>query len=169
MFFIIGKYIEHDYNVAAVKVYDTETKEYGLYRKQNVLKQVETNNISVAGVSIRVTGETYLSVNRYYNTKMLDLLDDIGNPISKKAKVVIATKGFGKSAKITVVDSEGIEENINYDELVTCIKKKEIVGACYVDSRYVAYNKWCKRESLNMKDLMAIAQNRSRYTNNFWR
>lgn len=160
MIFVVGTYRENG-RIVALKLYNRETKELGMYHKRKVFKAIQTTGMQVAGIDSKSDPENpgqrilYMSNWSIYHTKSLDQLDSKGSPLDDKhVKVVISTKGFGETMQVTLVDSMGHEEVISYNEMIELMQQRKITGVYkYVDK--IVFSKWCKHKGIvyNTQDM----------------
>ena len=160
MIFVIGTYKENG-RIVALKLYNRETKELGMYHKRKVFKAIQTTGIQIAGIDSKSDpdnpGQKMLCMSNWsiYHTKSLDQLDSAGNPLDDKhVRVVISTKGFGETMQVTLVDSMGHEEVISYNEMIELMQQKKITGV-HKNVDRIIFNKWCKHQGIayNTQDI----------------
>ncbi len=151
MYFIIGLYKEGK-RTLALKIYDTVTREIGLYHKNQVLDTCKKFNVQVGGIVDKMDGSGTRKALSYaiYNTNLLDIVDSIGNPIDNNhVQIPICTDGFKENMKITLVDSSGQLEVISYNELLDLLNKKKVTGVR--KNKYLVFNKWCAQQGITCK------------------
>lgn len=156
MLFIIGVYKEGHY-IVGLKLYDSASNKIGMFYKRQVLEAVAQKNVEIAGIRTKVdcNGITKKELSRkIYNVKLLDQVDSKGNPIdTRHVRVPIYTEGFSNSMKITLVDSMGKLETVEYEKLLEMIKGRKVTGAAKRST--LIFSEWCETRGLSSLNAQA--------------
>lgn len=149
MLFIVGTYKEKNC-IIGLKIYDSESKQLGMFYRKQVLDAVANGNITVAGIKavVNENGKAEQKfTRRIYNIGKVDKVDLSGNPIDNShVRIPIYTEGFKNNMKITTVDSMGQLETIDYDKILDLIKQRKITGI--MRSKTLQFHPWCEARGL---------------------
>lgn len=151
MYYIIGTYRKKN-RIAALKLFNPETKEIRMDHKSVVFGNAESGKEVYIGVEKKVNsyGEEVMDTTRRgINVRCLDEVDEKGNPIDDRhARLVLSIKGYGSSMEALVIDSMGKLETICYNEFIRLLDEKRIVGAKRIAFDGIEYHKHLIKEGL---------------------
>jgi len=140
--------------IDGVKVYDTVDRKMYMFPTENVLDVVKRKKCDVVGVkTVTPYGEegniVKLSTSSEFNVRSLDIVDEYGIPVNNnRIRIPIEVEGFGSSSKIHLLDSSGNIEKVTYDEFVSLLNDKKIVGAHRCSKGTINYSSHLRRRGI---------------------
>lgn len=126
--FIIGRLFENG-KLQAYKIYDANKKETGIYPKENVHKQVK-RGILVVGLRALKDGTVAGVHTLSFNLAKTDILNGKGYAIEPSGRyVLLGYSGFLEETKYRLVNSNGYEKIVSYDEFKGLVEEDKVNGA----------------------------------------
>lgn len=124
---MIGRVFE-DGKVIAYKLYDADSKEVGLYPRENVHRKVK-EGIPVIGLRA-VKGGGVIHIQGAFNMSKVDNLNGKGHPIRPTGNyTLLGYSGFLEDTKYRLVNSEGFERIVTQDEFKQLVYEDKVNGA----------------------------------------
>lgn len=148
MLFIVGTYKERNC-IVGLKIYNSESKELGMFYRKQVFNTIQKDNITVAGIKAVTNnnGTEVKFMRGLYNVGKLDKVDSSGKPLDDKhMRIPIYTEGFKNDMRIVTVDSMGNLEKIDYKDLPDLIRQEKIIGIR--QGRTLQLHPWCEVKGL---------------------
>ena len=124
---IIGLVIENG-KLMAYKIYDADSKQTGIYPRENVWYRVREGKL-VVGLRVAKDGVVTGVYNSSFNVSKTDILNGKGNPIEESGRyILVGYSGYLEEIKYRLVNSKGYERIVNKDEFMALIDEDKVNG-----------------------------------------